>query len=171
MYGVFGEADDFRLTMNGFNRETILPKLDFATLTVASQNYFYKNHRRDGWLGIAPYARGEMLKDINNFMFQLEHVQNVIDNSVVMLKVDLTKGDRSIVKFGGYDALMKNDSSNEEVNMMIFKTGTSTDENKWNLNANTIKLGDSTSIGENINIVFSPDRKFLYLPKEPLQKL
>jgi len=30
-------------------------------------------------------------------------VHEVIDNQVVMLNVDLTKGNSSIIKFGGYD--------------------------------------------------------------------
>jgi hypothetical protein len=54
MDGSFG-SDDFRFRMNGFKRETIMPKLDFGMLTCSSctGSTFYSS-TFDGWIGLAP---------------------------------------------------------------------------------------------------------------------
>ena len=72
--GEFG-ADDFRIRMNGFNRETVLPSLDFGSLVCSTchPDLSYATYRSDfdGWLGIAPYD-GNVTKVGNyNFLWQL----------------------------------------------------------------------------------------------------
>lgn len=97
---------------------TSLDDLDFSLLTQDndSWNSGYYNPVLDGYLGIAPYSRNSSTPSLGNFMYQLEHIQDYIDNSVVMVNIDLSPGYNSVVKFGGYDDhALRND-------LLIFNT-------------------------------------------------
>ena len=142
--GAFG-GDDFRIRMNGFNRETVLPTLDFARLICSSCESDGTSYSSsfDGWIGISPYNRSSMMPT-NNFMYQLEHVQKMIDNSVVMLNVDTTKGNSSILKFGGYDSISStNGSLNVFQTNYYFVPNTANSQNSqnhhlWNVGARSM---------------------------------
>ena len=74
------------------------------------------------------------------------------------LNIDLTLGNSSVVKFGGYD------ESALKGELNIFST-TTTDA--WMLTAKGFSFGgndDNTWQNEARHVVFSPDKPFLYLP-------
>jgi len=82
-----------------------------------------------------------------------------------MLNIDLTLGNSSVVKFGGYD------ESALKGEMNIFST-TTTDA--WMLTAKGFSFGgndDNTSQSEPRHVVFSPDKPFLYLPPTDMKIL
>jgi hypothetical protein len=112
--------------MNGFNRETILPSLDFTMLSCPTCSKPYHTDF-DGWLGIAPH------NSKYNFLHQLSKVHEVIDNEVVMLNIDMTRGNSSIVKFGGFDKT--------ELGLSIFKSMKYT-KYPWNIATNFIKFSE-----------------------------
>ena len=92
------------MTIAGKNRETVFDDLDFSVLTEsAGDTQTYTNYGLDGFIGIRPYQRKSQTPDRGNFMYQIEHMQDYIDNSVVMINVDMNQGNSSVIKFGGYD--------------------------------------------------------------------
>jgi hypothetical protein len=62
--------EDFRLRMNGFNRETVLPSLEFGML-IQDDSTATQASKFDGFVGIAPYDMNDEIKPIYNFMYQL----------------------------------------------------------------------------------------------------
>jgi len=78
-----------------------------------------------------------------------------------MLDVDLTKGNSSIVKFGGYD------TTGLTSPLMVFNTS---HPGQWILQADTISYGDeNNNIASNVDFVFSADKFFLYMPPTELR--
>lgn len=96
-------------------------------------------------------------------MWQLEHVQEYIDNSVVMINVDLTLGNSSVVKFGGYDEKSLKDDLN------IYNVTAPYDQ--WMLTATGYTFGNDVNTDEAIHVVFSPDKPFLYMPPTNLNSM
>jgi hypothetical protein len=92
-------------------------------------------------------------------MYQLEHIQAYIDNSVIMLNVDLTLGNSSVIQFGGYDSTALKAGSG---GLKIFNV---THGDQWMLTASGFAFGnDEDTKDEARHVVFSPDKPFLYLP-------
>ena len=84
-------------------------------------------------------------------MYQLEHVHQVIDHSIVMINIDLTRGYNSVVKFGGYDVL----ALKEE--LAIFKIES---DNGWSIPVIKVYIGSQQNPNSDIpysEIIFSPD--------------
>jgi len=129
------KTEDFRLQLPLLSRETVLQDLDFSILnyeTSQQKSNIFIDPNLDGFLGIAPYPRKAAAANGGNFLYQLEHIQEYIDNSVVMFNIDLALGNSSIVKFGGYE------ESALKGEMNIYNTTTS---DQWMLTAKGFTFG------------------------------